>query len=69
MHVHHAEAEGAQSASLPDDPLHAARELIAEEQRMRLQACAEEIQAVLAKYGMRLDVTPPQVVLNPVDAP
>lgn len=67
MHSHHTD-EGAASASDPateTSDLETARALIAEEEQHRMQACAAEIQQVLAKYGMRMDVTQPQIVLAP----
>lgn len=58
-------AEGAPSASAHEDPLAAAQALLAEHEQQRMQACSEELQAVLAKHGMRLDVTPPQIAIVP----
>ncbi|MFK0151213.1 hypothetical protein ACIQVK_03910 [Streptomyces sp. NPDC090493] len=67
MHTSHDHGEGAASASgePPVDPVAEARRLVAEDQAARMRACAEEIQAVLAKYGMQLDVTPPQISIVP----
>ena len=45
--------------------LDAARALLAEEEKARMEACAAEIHQVLAKYGMRLEVTPAQIALVP----
>ncbi|MGW2895846.1 hypothetical protein ACWDAO_14795 [Streptomyces sp. NPDC001212] len=42
-----------------------ARRLVAEDEQQRMQACAAEVEQVLAKYGMRLDVTPAQITLVP----
>lgn len=47
------------------DPLTEARRLLAEDAEERMRACSEEIQAVLAKYGCRLDVTQPQISIVP----
>lgn len=47
------------------DPLNEARRLIAEHEQQRMQACAAEIEQVLAKYGMRLDVAQPQIAIVP----
>lgn len=62
MHSHNPEiaTEGAATASSVAE----ARRVLAEDTQARMQACAEEIQAVLAKHGMTLDVTPPQIVLT-----
>ncbi|MEV7240470.1 hypothetical protein AB0N92_04290 [Streptomyces sp. NPDC093248] len=68
MHSHHDHTEGTPSASSPDaepDPVTAARALLAENERARMQACSEELQAVLAKYDMRLDVAAPQISIVP----
>lgn len=66
MHSHHDHSEGEASASSPPPAgLEAARALIEQEEARRMQACAEEIQAVLERYGMVLEVTPAQIVLSP----
>jgi MarR-like DNA-binding transcriptional regulator SgrR of sgrS sRNA len=57
-------APDTQTDSQPD-PLSEARRLLAEEEQARRQACAEEIHQVLAKYGFRLQITEPQIVLIP----
>ena len=64
MHTRNPEqaTEGAASAS---DPLAEARRVVAADEQARMQACAEEIQAVLAKHGMRLDVSQPQITSVP----
>jgi hypothetical protein len=49
------------------DPIAAARALLAEDQRARMEKCAAAIEAVLARHGMRLEAAPPQIVLSPVD--
>jgi hypothetical protein len=66
MHSNHTH-EGAQSASAAEqpDPLAEARALIAKDSQERMERCAEEIHAVLDKYGMRLDVAPPQISIIP----
>jgi hypothetical protein len=48
------------------DPLDAARQLLAEDQQRRLDACHAEIQEVLAKHGMRLQITQPVVGIVPL---
>lgn len=67
MHAHDAEqpVEGAPSASAPEDPLAAARALIEQEQQARMEACAVEIQQVLDRHGMRLEVAPAVIQLAP----
>lgn len=66
MHSTHTH-EGTPSASAPaaePSDLDAARALIAEEEQRRINACAAEIQEVLEKYGMQMDVSKPQIVLS-----
>ena len=74
MHTNHTPNEGASSASQAPaaegdepqvDPVAEARRLVAEDEAARMQACAAEIQEVLARYGMSLEVTPPRIVLTP----
>lgn len=67
MHSHNPDEvlEASPSASAPDDPLASARALLAAEERTRMEACAEELQLVLARHGMRLDVTPAQISIVP----
>ncbi|MFJ4473215.1 hypothetical protein ACIP2X_37775 [Streptomyces sp. NPDC089424] len=69
MHSHHTD-EGAPSASAPTANPEAvdeatARAVIAQAEQRRVQACAEELHAVLAKHGMSLEVTPAEIVLVP----
>lgn len=66
MHSDHTE-EGLQTpvAAPAQSDLDAARALLAEEEKARMQACTTEIQEVLAKYGMTLEVPPPQIALVP----
>jgi hypothetical protein len=47
------------------DPLDDARRLLAEDQQRRLEACQAEIEQVLAKHGMRLQITQPQISIVP----
>ncbi|GAA2929947.1 hypothetical protein [Streptomyces enissocaesilis] len=47
------------------DPVAEARRLIALDEQARMQACAAEIEQVLARHGMRLDVTPAQISIAP----
>ncbi|MFI5687926.1 hypothetical protein [Streptomyces sp. NPDC051636] len=67
MHSHHTD-EGAQSAgpatAQPVD-LEAARAALAADEDRRIRECAAEIEEVLARYNMRLDVTPAQITLMP----
>ncbi|MFF7750435.1 hypothetical protein ACFZCP_14485 [Streptomyces sp. NPDC007971] len=68
MHAHDPEIDlpGEPSASATEiDALTAARALLAQEQQDRMQACAGEIEAVLQRYGMRLEITPAQITLAP----
>lgn len=66
MHTHDPEitAEGAPTVSAAD-AIAEARRVLAEDTQARMQACAAEIEAVLRRHGMRLDVTPAQIVLTP----
>ena len=48
-----------------DDPLAGARALLEQDRQARLQVCAAELQQVLDRHGMRLEVTPAQVTLMP----
>lgn len=65
MHTHHTD-EGAPSATTTADPVAAARRVLAEDTRTRVEACAQEIAEVLAKHGMRLETTPAQITLAPI---
>lgn len=68
MHSHHDHTEGAATASSSpseQDAVTAARMLIADEEQARMRACAAELEQVLARYGMRLDVAPPQISIVP----
>lgn len=49
----------------PVDPVAEAQRVIAEFEQSQMQACAREIEAVLTKYGMRLEVSPAQITLVP----
>ena len=59
------DAQPTPPATPEQSDLEAARALLAEEEKARMQACAVEIQEVLAKYGMTLEVPPPQIALVP----
>lgn len=59
------DAQPTPTATPEQSDLEAARALLAEEEKARMQACAAEIQEVLAKYGMTLEVPPPQIALVP----
>lgn len=64
----HPTEEGTQptSAAAPgQSDVDAARALLAQEEQARMQACAAEIQEVLAKYGLALEVPPPKIALVP----
>jgi hypothetical protein len=47
------------------DPLAEARRLLAEDQQRRLEACNAEIEQVLARHGMRLQISQPTVTIVP----
>ncbi|MEU8469610.1 hypothetical protein AB0F30_17080 [Streptomyces sp. NPDC029006] len=67
MHSHHT-TEGAPSASVAEPEqadVEAARAVLAQEEQRRIQACAAELQEVLTRYGMTLEVAPAQIVLAP----
>lgn len=51
----------------PVDPVAAAQRVIAEFEQAQAQACATELEAVLTRYGMRLEVSPAQITLVPAD--
>jgi len=51
--------------ALREQRLAEARRLLADEQRQQDEACRAEIEAVLAKYGRRLQVTQPQISIVP----
>lgn len=57
-----AEAEAVKAAA---DQLTAARRLLAEDQQQRAEACNAEIEEVLARHGMRLQITQPQITIVP----
>jgi metal-dependent hydrolase (beta-lactamase superfamily II) len=67
MHSHHDHSEGAASASAAGEltEVEAARQILAQEEQRRMEACAAEIKEVLERHGMRLDVSQPQIVLAP----
>jgi hypothetical protein len=68
VHSHHTD-EGAPSAAASEiepETLDAARAVIAQDEQRRMEACAAEIQAVLAKYGMQLDVPAPRISIVPL---
>lgn len=48
-----------------EDPLIEARRLLAEDQQQRAEACAAEIETALAKHGMRLQISQPQISIVP----
>ena len=47
------------------DPVAHARQLLAEHQTAQAAACQAEIQAVLDRYGMRLEISTPQIAIVP----
>jgi hypothetical protein len=56
----------AESGDAPEQKaLDAARALLAEEERARMMACSAEIQDILDKYGLSLEVSAPQITLVP----
>lgn len=42
-----------------------ARRILVIDQERREQVCLEEVTAVLRKHGMRMSVTPAQIVISP----
>lgn len=47
------------------DDLAAARRLLAEHEQQQTEACLAEIEAVLARYGRKLQVSQPQITIVP----
>jgi hypothetical protein len=47
------------------DPLAHARQVLAEHQAAQAAACQAEIQAVLDRYSMRLEISTPQIAIVP----
>lgn len=47
------------------DQVAEARQLLAEHQAAQAAACAVEVQAVLDKYGMQLEISTPAVTISP----
>lgn len=47
------------------DPLDEARRLLAQDADARMKACQAEIEAVLARHGMRFQITQPQITITP----
>jgi hypothetical protein len=47
------------------DPLADARQLLADHQAAQAAACQAEIQAILDRYGMRLEISTPQIAIVP----
>lgn len=73
MHSHHDHAEGAPSASgmqpVAPEELAAARAVLARHQQaeqVRLEECAEKIQAVLNEYGVTIQAERPTISLIPL---
>ena len=50
-----------------EDEIAEARRLLAEDQERRMQACNAEIEQVLAKHGMRLQISQPTVAIVPAE--
>ena len=50
----------------PIDPLDEARRTLAEHERQQGEACRAELEAVLAKYGRKLQITQPQITIVPL---
>lgn len=57
------DTENVTTAAASQISLDDARRVLQAEQDAKLRACSAEIQAVLTRYGMRLDVTPAEIVL------
>lgn len=51
----------------PVDPVAEAKALLAQYEQSQAQDCAAELEAVLTRYGMRLEVSPAQITLVPAD--
>ncbi|MFC8986036.1 hypothetical protein [Streptomyces sp. NPDC057115] len=47
------------------DPVAEARRLVAEDEQRKTQECLAEIEAVLAKYGRKLQISQPQITIIP----
>ena len=75
MHVNHDHTEftptggggvAVDPEAAPVDPIAHARVLLANHEQQRREACAAEIDEVLARHGFYLRVTPAQVLLSPI---
>lgn len=51
--------------TLREEKLAEARRLLTEHEQQQTKACLAEIEAVLAKYGRRLQITQPQISIVP----
>ncbi|MER7053466.1 hypothetical protein [Streptomyces sp. NPDC000351] len=47
------------------DPVAEARRLVEEDEQRKTDACLAEIEALLAKYGRKLQITQPQITIAP----
>ncbi|CAM5710159.1 hypothetical protein [Streptomyces coeruleorubidus] len=47
------------------DPITEARQLVAEDEQRKTDDCLAELEAVLAKYGRKLQITQPQITIVP----
>jgi hypothetical protein len=63
MHVQNPEVPDEGVSGGTADALASARALLAQDQSNRLEACAAELQEVLRRHGMRLDVIPARIAL------
>jgi hypothetical protein len=52
-------------ADTKTDPIAEARRLVAEDEQRKTEECLAEIQAVLDKYGRKLQITQPQITIVP----
>lgn len=51
--------------ALKQDQLADAQRLLAEHEQQQTEACLAEIEAVLAKYGRKLQISQPQITIIP----
>lgn len=61
------EAKTGTPGAAPADPVAEAQAVIAAYEQSQAQECARELEAVLTKYGLRLEVSPAQITLVPAD--
>lgn len=47
------------------NPVDEARRIVAEHEQQQTEACLAEIEAVLARYGRKLQISQPQITIVP----